>query len=354
VDLITFRQAGEEDPRLAIPRGLVRDVFVIELPHHRRSFPARLWRNLGRVVRGAPPLIDRFAGFQHLMARFLKGRRYDLGVIEHFWCAPYVDEIERRSAQVVLNLHNIESELHLRCADAEAALSSLAHRAFHRASLELERNWLPRFSLLLAASEEDAALVRKIVPGGRVVLYPNAIPLAPLPERCDENVVVFSGNLEYHPNISAVRFFRRRIWPALREEWPALVWRLIGKNPHAVSRYTSGDPRIDVRGPVEDAVKELARARVAVVPLLAGSGTRLKILEAWAAGAPVVSTSIGAQGLPARHGENIFIADAASAFSKAVSALLHSAGLRHRLSAAGRSLLEKQFTWEAAWRKLDF
>src|SRR5260370_33902707 len=107
--------------------------------------------------------------------------------------------------------------------------------------------------------------------------------------------------MEYHPNRSAVRFFRREVWPHLRDEWPGLTWRLIGKNPEAVRQFTFGDPRIDVQGQVDDAIKELARARVAVVPLLAGSGTRLKILEAWAAGLPVVSTGVRARRPAAGH-----------------------------------------------------
>ena len=93
------------------------------------------------------------------------------------------------------------------------------------------------------------------------------------------------------------------------------MWRLVGKNPRAVRRFTAGDPRIEVAGEVEDAVEELARAEVAVVPLLAGSGTRLKILEAWSAGVPVVSTTIGAEGLPVRDGEHLLLADGAGAFA---------------------------------------
>jgi glycosyltransferase involved in cell wall biosynthesis len=98
----------------------------------------------------------------------------------------------------------------------------------------------------------------------------------------------------------------------------------------------------------------LARAQVAVAPVLAGSGTRLKILEAWAAGLPVVSTTLGAQGLGARDGENLLLADGGPAFAEAVSRLLASPDLRESLGAAGRLLLEKEFTWERAWKKLDF
>jgi glycosyltransferase involved in cell wall biosynthesis len=175
----------------------------------------------------------------------------------------------------------------------------------------------------------------------------------PLAASADNEVVVFSGNMEYHPNLGAVRFFRQEVWPRLRERWPSLVWRLVGKNPAAVSRFTSGDPRIEVTGPVEDAVFELAQARVAVAPLLAGSGTRLKILEAWAAGLPVVSTTLGAEGLPSRDGENLLLADGGAAFAAAVSRVLESADLRQKLGRAGRLLVEKEFSWEAAWKKLE-
>ena len=174
-----------------------------------------------------------------------------------------------------------------------------------------------------------------------------------MPRAGDDEAIVFSGNMEYHPNFTAVRFFRQKIWPQLRERWPRLVWRLVGSNPAAIRRFTEGDSRIEVAGSIPDAVSELARSRVAVVPLLSGSGTRLKILEAWAAGLPVVSTTLGAEGLPVRDGETVLLADNAEAFAGAVTRLLTCTELRHRIGTAGRMLLEKEFTWETAWKKLD-
>ena len=91
-----------------------------------------------------------------------------------------------------------------------------------------------------------------------------------------------------------------------------------------------------------------------MVPVLAGSGTRLKILEAWAAGLPVVATTLGAEGLGARDGQDLLLADSGPAFAEAVSRLLARPELRERVGAAGRLLLEKEFTWETAWKKLDF
>jgi len=354
VDLVVFRQSGAEDPARRLPAGLVRQAWVVDLPLHHRSFAARAMRNALRVARRVPPLVDRFAGFGRQMEQWLEGRRYDIGIVEHFWCAPYGEQMAKICGRMVLDLHNIESVLHQRCAEVEGGATAWAHRVFHRASLKLERTWLPRFSEVLATSECDAERARAIAPGARVRVYPNALPLAPLPPRADEDAIVFSGNMEYHPNISAVRFFRREVWPRLRERWPGLVWRLIGKNPDAVRRFTSGDARIQAQGPVDDAIRELARAKVAVVPLLAGSGTRLKILEAWAAGLPVVSTTLGAEGLGARDDESLLLADGGPAFAEAVSRLLACPDLRQKLGMAGRLLLEQEFTWETAWKKLDF
>ncbi len=175
----------------------------------------------------------------------------------------------------------------------------MAHRVFCKASLQLERSLLPRFSEVLATSEADATPRQRHRADSEAACLPQRPPVDAAPPQVDEEAVVFSGNMEYHPNIAAVRFFRREIWPRLRERWPSLVWRLVGKNAWAVKHYTSGDSRIEVVGEVDEAVRELARSRVAVVPLLTGSGTRLKILEAWAAGLPVVSTSVGAEGLAA-------------------------------------------------------
>ena len=356
IDLIVFRQPGAADPIAALPPGLVRRVTVLTLPANRRDIAARAWRNAARVAREIPPLVDRFSGFERQVAQAIEGRSYGIGLIEHFWCAPYLEVLAASCRHTVIDLHNVESVLHARCAAVDRPAAGLAHRVFRQASLGLERAWLPRFSEVLATSAVDAAMVRAIAPAARVRVYPNAIPwtVAPRPAGDQEQVVVFSGNLEYHPNFLAVRFFRDAVWPGLRAEWPNLVWRLVGKNPEAIQELVAADGRIQVRGPVDNAVCELARAKVAVVPLLAGSGTRFKILEAWAAGLPVVSTTIGAEGLPVADGENMLLADGGAAFAEAVSRLLACPELREALAAAGRLLLEKEFTWETAWKNLDF
>jgi len=321
-------------------------VARFELPHHSKSPAARVWRNGWRFLRGVPPLIDRFAGFDAQLEPLLRGRRYAIGVVEHFWCAPYAPALREACDRLVLDLHNVESELARTHAAAEGGLRGIALRRFAASYRRLEAEWLPKFDLVLAASDEDA----RRLDHPKVCVYPNALPLLECPRVSEEDCIVFSGNLEYHPNVDAVRWFRRDIWPRMEH---AAEWRLVGRNAAAVRAITKGDPRITFTGPVEDAVAELARAKVCVVPLRSGSGTRFKILEAWAAARAVVSTSLGAEGLGARHGEHLLIADDPASFAAAVDALIKDAGRRRALGEAGRRLYLDRFTWPAAWKRLE-
>jgi polysaccharide biosynthesis protein PslH len=320
-------------------------VVSFTLPHHSKHFAARVWRNGLRFARGVPPLVDRFAGFEAQLD--WKGH-YRVAVIEHFWCAPYADAIRPHCDILALDLHNIESELASTHARATSGLQSIAHRRFADAYRKLEREWIPKFDLVLATSEDDRARLDH----RNVVVYPNALPVIEVPAVEEENCIVFSGNLEYHPNIEAVRWFASAIWPRLRERNEGLVWNLIGRNAEAISVLVKGDPRIRLIGPVEDAVAAIAAARVVVVPLLSGSGTRFKILEAWAARRAVVSTTIGAEGLGARDGKHLLIADDPAIFAGAVQALLDDRRRSYVLGEAGRSLYLDRYTWPVAWDRL--
>jgi glycosyltransferase involved in cell wall biosynthesis len=351
--LVTF-WAGPDSPGV-FPREAAEKLDWIHLPAHRKDLATRVLRNMGRLFRGVPPLTDRFCGAasRGQVARAIAGRRYELAVIEHFWCAPYEELLRRHAQHVIMDMHNIESALHARCASAGPPPGRWAHQAFARLAERAERRSLAKFDLALAASETDRARIRDLAPRARVAVYPNAIPFR-FPEPVEEeNCIAFSGNLEYHPNVAAVRYFAQSVWPALRNRRPDLRWRLIGKNEWAIRRWISGDPRIETTGAIEDPLTELARARVVVVPLLAASGTRVKILEAWAAGRAVVSTRVGAEGLPAADGQNLLLADTPAEILERIEALLADAGLRRRLGQAARRLVEEQLCWPVAWRGLD-
>lgn len=317
VDLVIFEEDGKpiERPRLA------RDILEIRLPRHSRSFLPRVQRNVSRLLRGVVPLIDRFSGFDKPLVDFLEGRYWDIAVADQLWVAPYACLLRPHARRLVLDLHNVESVLMAQIAPMFAAATRRA-----------EKRWFPEFDRILAASQEDCRRV-----GPPAVLYPNSVPERPMPERTEEFAIAMSANFEYPPNRQGRQWFGRRVWPALSKEFPSLEWRLIGKGAH----------------PVEDAVEELARAQVAVVPILSGSGTRLKILEAWAAGTPVVSTTLGAEGLECEPRRHLLIADRPGEFRQAISGLLLDPDLRQRLRVSARQLLNERFTWPRAWERLE-
>ncbi len=349
---IFFREPGAPDPRDAIPSGRLDHVDVIDLPFHSKSVPARVLRNAVRLARNRSPLMDRFSGFEAPIANCVSGRKYEAAFIEHFWCAPYIQQIRPSARRVILDVYNVESEWHRSMAASENGLLRWSHGRFAHAAVELERTWLARFDCILATSCHDAKRMRAIAPDARVTVYPNALPLLVPPSRADRHEIVFSGNLEYAPNIAAVRFFHRDVWPALQSRWPKLKWKILGKNPGPILDLAAGDPNIEVTGFVPDALAAIAQAQVAIVPLLAGSGTRIKILEAWAAGTPVVSTTLGAEGLEFHDREHLVLADDAESFTAAVSELLALPVNRERIGAAGRRLYEERYTWHSAWTAL--
>ena len=352
VHLILYHQHGVRNPGGAIPPGLVDQLDLIELPYHSKRPVARLLRTAWRLVRNRPPMFDRYSGFEARIAALVSGQSYDVAVLEHFWNATYVEQVRPLAGAVMLDLHNVESAWHYSMASSANPIAAAAFRRFGRACIALERTWLPQFDAILTTSSDDAAIIQPMT-RARLSVFPNALPEMPLPPRPEKCEIVFSGNLEYPPNVAAVRYFFHQVWPALRTRWPELKWKILGRSPQSITGLVSRDSRILVTGAVKEAVPLLAESQIAVVPLLAGSGTRIKILEAWAAGTPVVSTTLGAEGLECRDQEHLLLADDPAAFEKAVSRLLASAEDRARIGMAGRRLYEERYCWPAAWQALD-
>lgn len=350
VDLILFSEGGRA---ALLPDDLVVSSRVIPLARHRKDPIFRYFRNARRAFEGVPPLVDRVAGQEFVLRSLIGEDRWDIAVVEHFWCAPYVDLLARHCGKVVLDLHNVESVFHQRCARYSTGLVRAGHERFAQAAREMEAELLPKLDLILATSESDADIVRDIAPEARIAVYPNACRYVPPPtaRKSGGTVAVFSGNFEYHPNIDAVDFLLGEIWPAALTLVPELRLRLVGRGEGAI-RHHSGTG-IEITGPVEDSIRELAGADIAIAPLRIGSGTRLKIIEAWAAARPVVATPLAAEGLEATDGEHLLLATTPDDFARAIAALLADPARAARLGAAGRERFEQRYSWEAAWKYLD-
>jgi polysaccharide biosynthesis protein PslH len=145
----------------------------------------------------------------------------------------------------------------------------------------------------------------------------------------------------------------REIWPAIHGARPDVKLRFIGRGEEHIHHLVRHNDSVETTGPVEDALAEIASAAVVIAPVRAGSGTRIKILEAWAAARPLVATTLAAEGLEAQHGENCLIADNAVDFSTFVLNLLESSEERRRIGVRARRTFEHLYNWEVVWKDLD-
>jgi glycosyltransferase involved in cell wall biosynthesis len=151
--------------------------------------------------------------------------------------------------------------------------------------------------------------------------------------------------MDYHANIDGALNFAREVWPQVRERQPNLVFTIVGRDPPPEVRELERMPGIEVTGTVADVRPYYREALVAVVPLNVGGGSRLKILEAMAAGTPVVSTTLGAEGLEVRSGENILIADRKEQLVAAILSVVENESQRRGLQAGGRALISDRYDW---------
>ena len=202
---------------------------------------------------------------------------------------------------------------------------------------------------MIAVSDHDKQLMSAWVLDSRITVIPTGVELSQYTMEASDRkpgpLVVFVGAMDWEPNVDAVEFFCRDIWPAVLAKVPEAKFRIVGRNPvRRVQQYAGAS--IEVTGRVPAVIDHLREAAVVVVPLRIGGGTRLKIYEAMAAGKAVVSTSVGAEGLDVHNGEDIVLADEAPGFAEAVCRLLDDDEARKRLEQAAATLAAS-YDWSA-------
>jgi sugar transferase (PEP-CTERM/EpsH1 system associated) len=261
----------------------------------------------------------------------------------------------------VLFTHNVEAEIWRRHAETHRDRITFGlYDTQHRRMLACEASALQRFDGILTVSDADRNTFTRLYPDARVKpmwVIPTGVDteyFAPDPAATatSEPRLVFTGSMDWLPNEDAMRFFCHDVLPLIRAEEPRARLSIVGRAPTAAVRALA-DEHIEVTGTVADVRPFMRKAAIHVVPLRIGGGTRLKIFEAMAMGQAVVSTTIGAEGLPLTDGEHALIADGPRAFADAVVSLLRDARRRHALSAAARQLVVDHYDWSAAADILD-
>jgi sugar transferase (PEP-CTERM/EpsH1 system associated) len=288
----------------------------------------------------------------------LKTERFDLIVCDFLF--PAVNLPDRLPCPAVIFTHNVESEIWRRhAATSPDSLRRVLYRIQHRRMVRYEGRTLGRFDGVLAVSEADratflqryAGMVRKpieIVPTGVDADFFRPEPSSPASRR-----LVFTGSMDWLPNEDAMTFFARDILPLVRQAEPDVTLTIVGRAPTPTVKRLARDNGIAVTGRVDDVRPYMREAAVYVVPLRIGGGTRLKIFEAMAAGKAIVTTSVGAEGLPVVSGSHLLTADEPQTFARHIVGLFRNVDRRREIEAAARALVLDRYTWSAAGEALE-
>lgn len=262
----------------------------------------------------------------------------------------------RGDAPVVLDEHNIEYDLLRKVADVERSpLRRLFGRLDAAKALREERRAWTTVDGCVTTSAVDEAVIRRTCPSVPTTVVPNAVDtdhFTPGTLPVDEESVVFVGRLDYRPNVDAVTWFALDVLPRVRRVRPSAVLTVVGDGaPPSLQRLAG--PGVVLTGRVEDVRPFVQRAGVVVAPLRAGGGTRLKVLEALAMAKPLVSTTVGAEGIAVVGGTHLLLADDPAEMADRVLSLMADRALRERIGAAGRALVVERYGWTSAAARLE-
>ena len=338
------------DPERAYGRGRLPPGVEIEWVPQRPRGARRAAAVVASLLSGDPysAILYRSSRLERRLAAACAERRPAWILAHSYHVAPAALSA---GSPVWIDFHNLDSQIWQRVADTAA---SPARRAFARGQAprvrRLEASLAARAAGVSCVSRSDAAALGTLGAAAEPLVVPNGVDLSryalrPAPGPAAGEMVFFVGDLSWPPNAEGIRWFERRVWPLVRARRPAARVEVVGRGvPPDLSRRGSAD--FVFVGEGDDTRPYWARAAVAIVPIAAGGGTRLKILEAAACGVPVVSTGVGAEGLEFGPGE-IRVHDDPEAFAEAVAALLSDPGAARRQAEAARGRVEAAYGWDS-------
>ncbi len=337
-----------------------------------RSLHRRAWTTLtsplpDMALRNTAP------AYTSALRRLLADQPFDIVLAASIEMAPYGLTIDARppagaKPRLILDEFNAEYVLQRRAAQTDLSLPINSPRALMRGIYSLvqwrklaayERRLLRTYDQVLVVSAEDQRALQRLDPAAHPPIIPNGVdthyfqPPAS-PARSQPPTLVFTGSLDFRPNIDAVTWFARHGLPLVRAQQPEARFVVVGRKPAPAVQALHDGVAVEVVGEVTDVRPFIAAAAVYLVPMRIGGGVRLKLLEALAMQAPIVSTSMGAEGVEALHaGKQLLLADTPAAFAQAILHLLDDPALGQRLGVAGRTFVQAHYDWQVIVPRLE-
>jgi glycosyltransferase involved in cell wall biosynthesis len=330
-----------------------------------------VWRDAGAysksLLSDTPFLItrDRVPGMEAALRGIISEERFDVVHADQLWMAAYALYARKSAGQngyqsgLILDQHNAVHLIPARM--AQNSTNPLIRQILKREArlmAHYEAQVCDQFDRVVWVSGDDFKAVASYQPSiennpCRTTIIPICIdpliynPVLPLPK---SDRILFLGGMHWPPNAEGLRWMVQNVLPIIREQIPDVEMLAVGKDPPADLQNRGG---LSLPGYIEDVEPIWGGCRVFVVPLLSGGGMRVKILDAWAHGLPVVSTAIGAEGIKIKAGDNILIADTPHEFSQAIIRILHDDNLASQLGSSGRKTVQDTYNWRTVYRDWD-
>ena len=359
INLVSFTRDDDQPEYLEHLREFCSETRTVPM---RRSRLRDTFKLAQALLSGRPFLIERdwIPEMGTLLKEMVAENRFDAIHADQLWMAPYA-LLARESAPkestplAVLDQHNAVYNIPRRLAESEG--SFLKRKILEREASRMkdyERTICRRFNKVVWVTAEDRAALYgdETAPPDSESIIPISVEAPPAEAPSSGRTarrVTFMGGLHWPPNLNGILWFRKKIWPEIEQRVPESVLTIIGKDPSSELINGSGTS-VEVTGYLPDTSTHLAETAVFIVPLLAGGGMRVKILDAWARNLPVVSTTIGAEGIQTSEHSNICLADTPEAFAEAVVEVLQDSELAAKLASGGRKTLETLYDWRTAYR----
>jgi polysaccharide biosynthesis protein PslH len=357
VSLFTFCEPVPDDEHAGLKK-IFGNVMSVPLSIPRKNGPAEYFAYAKNLFSSWPYSVRKYCQ-PHVaseLRRHLVKESYDIILCDFLLTAGVIpwDLLGPR----VLFTHNVEAQIWQRHFEVarNPVWKAACYREF-RTMAKMERDYLRRADHVLAVSEADRRIFSHDLDESRISVIPTGVDadyFRPSPEMEESNALVFTGSMDWLPNEDGILYFAEKILPIVRRDAPDSVLWVVGRRPSknllGLMDRVAG---IKVTGTVDDIRPYIGKASVYVVPLLVGGGTRLKIFEAMAMGKAIVSTSIGAEGLPVVNGEHICLADQAEEFARQIITLLKQPNRRAQVGEAARRLVEQSYSWSPVGQHLS-
>lgn len=356
VGLLSFRESDQpalEETPLA---DLCSPAMTVEVS------PRSKLRRLRDLIAGHADMARRLWSdtFSDALAALLMQHPFNVIHLEGIEMAPYLPIVKQHapSAKVIYDAHNAEYALQRRIAARDSKNLSRFWAAVYsmiqaRRLTRFETDTCQTVDHIFACSEADAELLGNLRHQTPITVIPNAIQVESYQDETLPTVdikrpaLIFTGKMDFRPNIDAVLWFAEEILPLIREEIPEVHFTVVGQRPHARLDILRDRPDVTLTGFVPDIRPYYRQADVYVAPLRMGSGTRFKLLEAMAMECAVVSTRLGAEGISVEHGRDMLLADKPEGFAKAVISLLKDRDRRAELGANAAKVVQATYDWSA-------